>query len=165
VVTPIAKVQASAPVLDPFGVGKLPRHSDKTVPIESTELAGESSGMSGLGRLFRIAAWGCVAAITLLSLLPAEEMVRTGIDGHIEHAIAYAGTSFFVALIHGKRGFGRLPAVLIFYAGVLEILQRFSPGRHSAFDDFLASSAGVLIGLAAFMLWRAVRRRRAWGYS
>jgi VanZ family protein len=41
------------------------------------------------------------------------------------------------------------------YAGVLEYLQHFSPGRHPAFLDFAASALGALCGgLAIILLWR-----------
>lgn len=68
----------------------------------------------------RMAAWSCVGLIAVLALLPAEEMLGISLGGHIEHAIVYAG--------------------------VLEWLQHFAPGRHRALADWLASSVGVLIG-------------------
>ncbi len=48
-------------------------------------------------------------------------MVRTGVGGHIEHAAAYAG--------------------------ILEPLQHFSPGRHPSLDGWMASSIGVMAGI------------------
>jgi len=41
------------------------------------------------------------------------------------------------------------------YAGILEYLQHFSPGRHPAIADFAASALGALCGgLAIALLWR-----------
>jgi VanZ family protein len=41
------------------------------------------------------------------------------------------------------------------YAGILEYLQNFSPGRHPAIEDFAASALGALCGgLAIAFLWR-----------
>jgi VanZ family protein len=41
------------------------------------------------------------------------------------------------------------------YAGILEYLQHFSPGRHPAIEDFAASALGALCGgLAIDLLWR-----------
>ena len=37
--------------------------------------------------------------------------------------------------------------MLVAYAGVLEPLQHFSPGRHPGLDGWLASAIGVLAGL------------------
>ena len=125
---------------------------------------------SGLGQRsaagFRIAAWGCVALLAVLSLLPAEEMVRTGISGRIEHVVAYAGTAFLAGHGHRARGLGRVAAVLVVYAAGLELLQDFSPGRRSAIGDWVASSGGVLLGIGvahlapAFTRWTATAMRR-----
>jgi hypothetical protein len=54
--------------------------------------------MTSAIRVLRLPAWGCVVLLAVLSLLPAEEMVRTGVDGHLEHVIAYAGTAFLFGL-------------------------------------------------------------------
>jgi VanZ family protein len=41
------------------------------------------------------------------------------------------------------------------YAGLLEYLQHFSPGRHPSIVDFAASALGALCGgLASALLWR-----------
>jgi VanZ family protein len=41
------------------------------------------------------------------------------------------------------------------YAGILEYLQHFSPGRHPSIADFAASALGALCGgLAITLLWR-----------
>jgi VanZ family protein len=42
------------------------------------------------------------------------------------------------------------------YAGILEYLQHFSPGRHSALGDFAASALGALVGGLVIAL---IRRR------
>jgi VanZ family protein len=48
--------------------------------------------------------------------------------------------------------------MLIAYAGVLEIGQNFSPGRHASVFDFAASSCGVIAGAVAFQLAYALFR-------
>ena len=113
-------------------------------------------------RLLRIATWVCVLVVAVLSLLPSQEMARTSLGGHVEHALAYAGTTFFAALAYAPRaGAGRPVAGLVVYAGVLEVLQRYSPGRTSAVEDFLASATGVLIGLGLALAVRALWRTKA----
>ncbi|MBW8269758.1 VanZ family protein [Caldovatus aquaticus] len=110
----------------------------------------------------RAAGWACVALLALLSLLPAEEMVRTGAGGDIEHATAYAGTALLLGLAY--RGPVRIAIALVAYAAVLELLQGLSPGRHPALADWLAGAAGSLAGVGAACLaaalWPAVRARR-----
>ena len=91
-------------------------------------------------------------AIAVLSLVPAEQITRTGLSGHVEHVLAYAGTAFIMAMAYGEWGLARVIAALLTYAGALEFLQRFSPGRASRFGDYMFSSTGVLIGIGAFVL-------------
>ncbi len=97
--------------------------------------------------------------LAVLSWLPADHMVRTGVDGRIEHLIAYMGTMPFVGAAYALRlGLLRTMAILIGYAGILELGQNFFPGRHSAVFDFAASSFGVIAGAIAFQLVYAVLR-------
>lgn len=100
----------------------------------------------------RLAAWVCIVAIAILSLVP--KITRTELGGHAEHVLAYAGTAFIVAMAYGERGIVQILFALLAYAGVLEFLQRFSPGRTSSFEDFMFSAAGVLVGIVASVFLR-----------
>jgi VanZ family protein len=107
----------------------------------------------GLSKLLRIAAWTCVVLLAVLSWLPADDMVRTAVNGRIEHFIAYMGAMLLVSAAYAHRlGLLRLMAILIGYAGMLELGQNFSPGRQSSVFDFAASSFGVIAGAIAFQL-------------
>lgn len=102
----------------------------------------------------------CVLAIAVVSLLPADEMLRTGIGGHTEHVVAYTLTTLAVA--HSRRH-GRLALVsgaLIAYAAALEFLQRFVPGRSSELIDLLFSIAGVATGASIIVLLMLLMRLR-----
>jgi VanZ family protein len=133
------------------------------ITIEGGGSAAGATDMSHLHpflRLLRPIAWGCVGLIAVLSLLPSEEMVRTRMGGHIEHAVAYAGTAVLLRL--GYPAWGKQIAVgLVLYAGLLELLQNFSPGRHSEVSDWLASSTGALMGIAvihvSYQVWWRLR--------
>lgn len=102
--------------------------------------------------MLRVAAWLCLLGLAVLSLLPGKDLLRTDLArlGHgklIEHFIAYAGATLCVGLAYP----GRLPrlavaALLISYAGALEIGQLYVPGRGAALRDFAASTAGVVAG-------------------
>jgi len=41
----------------------------------------------------RVVTWCCVLGLAVLSLLPAQDMVRTGFPGRVEHFIPYAGSA------------------------------------------------------------------------
>jgi VanZ family protein len=97
----------------------------------------------------RFATWVCIVAIAILSLVP--HMPRTEMGGHSEHVLAYAGTAFIAAIGYSESGMGIILFGLFAYAGTLEFLQRYSPGRTSRFEDFMFSAAGVLVGIVAYV--------------
>jgi VanZ family protein len=83
-------------------------------------------------------------------------MVRTGFPGQLEHFAAYAGSG---AIAMAGYGLNRRATWVIggfwLYAGILEYLQHFSPGRHPAFEDLAASALGALCGgIVVVLLWR-----------
>jgi VanZ family protein len=104
----------------------------------------------------RVLTWCCVILLAVLSLLPAEEMVRTGLPGRLEHFVAYGGSAAVAMAGYGaSRGVVQIIGGFWLYAGILEYLQHFSPGRHPAIEDFAASALGALCGgLAIAVLWR-----------
>ena len=104
----------------------------------------------------RVLTWCCVVLLAVLSLLPAQEMVRTGLPGRLEHFVAYAGSAAIAMGGYGaSRGSVQVIGGLWAYAGILEYLQHFSPGRHPAIEDFAASAFGAMYGgLALALLWR-----------
>jgi VanZ family protein len=109
--------------------------------------------MSGPARSYRLtAAWICIIAIAVLSLLPNDQMVRTNLGGHIEHILAYTGTALVVAYAFEAPKAPIIVFSLIAYAGALELLQRFSPGRTPSIGDFACSAIGVIMGVALFVI-------------
>jgi VanZ family protein len=95
----------------------------------------------------RVLTWFCVILLAVLSLLPAQDMVRTGLPGRVEHFVAYAGSAAIaMAGYSATRGAIQIIGAFWVYAGILEYLQHFSPGRHPALGDFAASALGALCG-------------------
>ena len=94
--------------------------------------------------------------LATLSLLPAQDMVRTGFPGELEHFAAYVGSAAIAMAGYGlTRGAIRVIGCLWLYAAILEYLQHFSPGRHPTVQDFAASALGALCGgIAVLLLWR-----------
>ena len=109
----------------------------------------------------RVLTWCCVALLAVLSLLPAEDMARTGLPGWVEHFVAYAGSAAIAMAGYGaSRGIAQIIGGFWVYAGILEYLQHFSPGRHPAIGDFAASALGALCGGLAIAL--LLRRLAVW---
>ena len=80
-------------------------------------------------------------------------MVRSVLPGPLEHFVAYAGVA--VAGYGPSRGRVRIIGALCVYAGILEYIRHFSPGRHPSIGKFTGSALGVLCGgLAMVLLWR-----------
>ena len=106
----------------------------------------------------RVLTWLCVVLLAVLSLTPGEEIeaVRTDLPGQVEHIIAYAGSTAIAMAGYGlNRGPVRVIGWFWLYAGVLEYLQNFSPGRNPTVVDFAASTFGAVCGgVAVLLLWR-----------
>jgi VanZ family protein len=101
----------------------------------------------------RALTWCCVMILAVLSLLPTRAMVRTGFPGVPEHFVAYAGSAAIAMAGYGaSRGSLQIIGGFWVYAGVLEYLQHFSPGRNPTIDDFVASALGALCGGLAVAL-------------
>jgi VanZ family protein len=106
-------------------------------------------------RSIRALTWFCVVLLAVLSLLPAQDIVRTGFPGRVEHIAAYAGSAAIAMAGYGaSRGAAQIVGGFWVYAGILEYLQHFSPGRHPAIEDFMASALGALCGCLVIALIR-----------
>ena len=79
-------------------------------------------------------------------------MMRTGIPGEFEHFLAYTGSASIAIAGYGRRNAVRTIGLFWIYAGVLECLQHFSPGRHPSIGDFAASALGGFVGGLAVTL-------------
>ncbi len=102
----------------------------------------------------RIVTWICVLTLALLSLMPADDLPRTGFPGVLNHFIAYAGScGIAIAAYRDRLTSWRIIALFCLYAAILEYLQGFV-GRDPAVRDFVASSLGAVCGGAATaVLW------------
>ena len=110
----------------------------------------------------RVAAWCCIGAIGMLSLLPGVEVapMRTSLGGHVEHLLTYAATSLVIAFAYLDDSRIKIAACLVLYAAILEFLQRYSPGRVSSLEDLAFSTGGIILGLAAFQVLEHLRARQ-----
>jgi len=110
----------------------------------------------------RIAAWCCIQAIGILSLLPAVEVapMRTSLGGHVEHLLTYTAAGFITAVAYLDQSRLKIAAWLVLYAAVLEFLQRYAPGRLSRLEDLAFSTAGIVLGVTGFHLLQHLRARQ-----
>src|SRR5215469_5696018 len=112
----------------------------------------------------RVISWCSVVLLAVLSLVPAQDMVRTGMPGGVEHFVAYAGSASITVAGYGRQAAVRIIGLFWIYAGVLEYLQHFSPGRHPSIADFAASGGGVSSeGLLRRYSGRSCAKRRFGG--
>ena len=115
----------------------------------------------------QVLTWCCVVLLAVLSLWPGRgrgflfvmpefNAMRTGLPGKLEHFITYAGSAAIAMLGYGaSQGSIQIIGAYWIYAGILEYLQHFSPGRHPSIADFAASALGALCGgLVVALLWR-----------
>ena len=87
--------------------------------------------------LLRVLTWCCIILLAVFSLLPAQQMVRTRLPDRLEHFVAYAGSAAIAMAGYGaSRGGLQIIGGFWVYAGILEYLQYFSPGRHPSIADF-----------------------------
>ena len=103
-------------------------------------------------RLMSVAFVACITALCVLAWLPGNEVRRTPLGGHAEHALAYFGTTIVMGLAFQRRI--RLDvqcALLTLYAAILEVGQLYSPDRHASVGDFAFSTTGIAIG--GLLLW------------
>jgi VanZ family protein len=93
-----------------------------------------------------------VALLAFLSLVPDDLEVRTGAPGQFEHLAAYIGTAVLFALSYPRKRV-LITVGLFAYAGLLEALQSFSPGRSPSMLDALASGSGAIFGVLVIALF------------
>ena len=108
-------------------------------------------------RLLYVATWLCVTALIVLSLLPGELRPHTGMEGRLEHFIAYAITGLIATWAY--RMPVRAVVGLALLSCVMELLQIYVPFRTAAVLDAVASSLGGAVGSGIGLLVSAAFAR------
>jgi hypothetical protein len=124
-----------------------------------------ASGVTSL----RVLTWCGIALLAVLSLLPGKalaalslspmmQIVRAVLSGPAEHFVAYAIVAAIAMAGYGcARNRIWIIGGLCLYAGALEYIRHFSPGRHPSLAKFAGSALGAICGGLIFFL--LVRRR------
>jgi VanZ family protein len=97
--------------------------------------------------ILRIFAWLLAAAVTFATLGPARYRPHSDLSHGGEHALAFVLVGLAFGLAYRQ---SRLLATIIavVLTGVLELLQRWAPGRHARLKDFVIDAMAVCVGFA-----------------
>ena len=104
----------------------------------------------------------CALALWVMSLWPADDLLRLGaryVNDKVGHFIGYMALAWLLSW-----GWPRLPGWLVWAAAfgcgaAIEIAQSFAPTREFSWLDMLANGSGALLGvLLAIPLWRYMTR-------
>ena len=108
--------------------------------------------------LYRVGFVLCILTVSVLSLLPEDELPDVSLSDKISHFIAYS-----VIVTFGLVGYRGVKAAILVVVGAialggsLEIGQLFVPGRSGDMLDFVANCigvvAGVLLARLVLMVW------------
>jgi VanZ family protein len=108
--------------------------------------------------LLRWVFWACVLALLVLSLMPpVPQMPSTGWDKS-NHALGFAALMLLGRWAYPDRT-AAMPAGLLGYGALIEVLQSLTPYRMAEWADLFADGLGLLAGWAVAL---AMTRLRAW---
>jgi len=86
------------------------------------------------------------AIISLLSLLPNEDLPDVHLWDKLEHTLAYVALAFSFGSVIVRRDFFWLAVILVTFGGAIELLQAHV-GRDAEWGDLLADAIGTTVGL------------------
>jgi VanZ family protein len=107
----------------------------------------EMEPASKIGRLFRAAAWICLFAIGVLSLVKPSLRPVTVLPHNLEHAAIFALGGLAVGLGYPNRAIRNMIALTVF-SGAIELAQLYAPGRHARWIDFFVDALAACLGVA-----------------
>ena len=99
-------------------------------------------------RVFQAAGWLLVAAIVVLSLVAPSLRPVTFVPHNLEHAAVFAIAGLALGLGYPGRTAQHM-AMLVIFAGAIELAQFYAPGRHPRLIDFIVDAVGGCAGVAA----------------
>lgn len=99
-------------------------------------------------KIARLIAWSLLTAVFVLSVVPPDLRPETGAPRHLEHFVAYFVTGFCFGLGYRWKPILLAPLLTLF-CGLIEVAQRFVPGRHARLSDFVVDALAICIGLLA----------------
>jgi VanZ family protein len=94
-----------------------------------------------------VIAWVLLATAIVLTVVPAQFRPVTGFPSPVEHFAMFFLIGSAFGLGHSRSDYPFCGAALAF-AGSLELLQLFVPGRHARLSDFVIDALSAVIGIA-----------------
>ena len=98
-------------------------------------------------KIIRVIAWLLLATAVVLTAVPAELRPVTGAPSPIEHFAMFFLIGSAFAIGYSRSDYLLCVAAIVF-AGSLEFLQLFVPGRHARLSDFAIDGLSAVIGIA-----------------
>jgi VanZ family protein len=98
-------------------------------------------------KIIRVVAWVLLASAIVLTVVPAHFRPVTGAPSPVEHFAMFFLVGSAFALGYSRSDYPLCGAAIVF-AGSLELLQRFVPGRHARLSDFVIDALSAVIGIA-----------------
>jgi VanZ family protein len=95
-----------------------------------------------------MSAWLLVVVILGLSVVPASNRPVTGAPHNVEHFAIFALTGLLFGLGYGSHYLSQA-ACLVVFAGLVEVVQYWVPGRHARLNDFIVDAISACAGLLA----------------
>lgn len=94
---------------------------------------------------------------------PASQRPQMSVGQNAEHALAFVLLGLAFGFAHTRNRW-LTAAGVIFFTGLIELLQFMAPGRHPRMSDFVVDALAAAVGLAAaaaigLMLGRTLRPR------
>jgi len=102
----------------------------------------------------RVAGWMLAFLIIVLSVVPARLRPETGLPSHVEHFGIFVLVGIMFAYGYGRRLLW-VALALVGYAGLVEFLQLFAPGRHARLSDLVVDAVSACIGVVLASLFGA----------
>jgi VanZ like family len=123
------------------------------------------TGAAAVQPVIRLAFWFVVLMLILLTVVPPSIRPSGVASHHMEHFASFALAGILYYLSYAHHLLTRLAAAVLF-AGGLEVLQLFVPGRHARLVDFVMDALGACIGIVlvfGFAVVQTFRNTRTGG--
>jgi VanZ family protein len=121
-------------------------------PGRVSQLLSMNIRKSYMAKLSKASAWLLVVAITVLSVVPSTSRPITPAAHDLEHFLIYLATGLAFGIGY-PRAARRLAIGLVVFAGAIEFVQLFIPGRHSRLSDFIIDAVAVCLGVTVSYLF------------